>query len=78
MPALEHHHFGILHRNRGHDRLLSDTQSTGCIATIGTGSPQGVVAAPPGSDYRNLAGGAGSTLWVKQTGTGSTGWFAVA
>jgi hypothetical protein len=37
-----------------------------------------VVAAPPGSDYRNLAGGVGSTLWVKQTGTGNTGWFAVA
>jgi hypothetical protein len=62
----------------GHVRLLSDTQTTGCISTIGSGSPQGVVAAPPGSDYRNLAGGVGSTLWVKQTGTGDTGWFAVA
>ena len=62
----------------GHVRLLSDTEATGYIVTIGTGSPQGVIAAPPGSDYRNLSGGAGGTLWVKQTGTGTTGWFAVA
>jgi hypothetical protein len=62
----------------GHVRLLSDAEATGCIATIGHGSPQGVVTAPPGSDYRNLGGGVGSTLWVKQTGTGNTGWFAVA
>ncbi len=62
----------------GHVRMLSDSQTTGCIASIGTGSPQGVVTAPPGSDYRNLSGGAGTTLWVKQTGTGATGWFAVA
>ncbi|MCW3476552.1 right-handed parallel beta-helix repeat-containing protein [Limobrevibacterium gyesilva] len=62
----------------GHVRLSSDTEASGCIAGIGRGSPQGVVAAPPGSDYRNLDGGAGSTYWVKQTGTGSTGWVAIA
>jgi hypothetical protein len=37
-----------------------------------------VVTAPPGSDYRNLAGGAGSVFWIKQTGTGATGWVAIA
>lgn len=62
----------------GHVRLLSDAESTGCVSMIGRGTPQGVVSAPPGSDYRNLDGGAGSTWWVKQTGTGNTGWFAVA
>jgi hypothetical protein len=50
----------------------------GCIGLTGQGSPEGVVVAPPGSDYRNLAGGSGATLWVKQTGSGNTGWFAVA
>lgn len=50
----------------------------GCSVASGVGSPQGVVAAPAGSDYRNLAGGVGSTLWIKQSGTGTTGWFAVA
>jgi hypothetical protein len=36
------------------------------------------VTAPPGSDYRNLTGSAGSVFWIKQFGTGNTGWFAVA
>jgi hypothetical protein len=57
---------------------VSDSESTGCTTTIGSGSPQGVVTAPPGSDYRNLTGSAGSVFWIKQSGTGNTGWFAVA
>ena len=42
----------------------------------GTGSPEGVVAAQPGSLYCNSAGGAGTTLYVKQSGSGNTGWVA--
>ena len=42
----------------------------------GTGSPQGVVAAPMGSIYTNKAGGAGTTLYIKQSGVGKTGWVA--
>jgi hypothetical protein len=34
--------------------------------------------APPGSDYRNLNGGAGQTFWLKQSGVDSTGWIAIA
>jgi hypothetical protein len=43
----------------------------------GTGSPEGVVAAPLGSLYTNKSGGTGQTLWVKESG-GSTnaGWTA--
>lgn len=68
-----------LHPNgAGVVRITSDAAPEGVISTIGTGSPEGVVSAPPGSDYRNLAGGAGSTFWVKQTGTGPTGWVAIA
>jgi hypothetical protein len=37
-----------------------------------------VVAAPPGSDFRNLDGGVGSTLWVKQVGSDNQGWVAIA
>ncbi len=59
-------------------RITSDAAPEGVISTIGTGSPEGVIAAPPGSDYRNLAGGVGSTFWVKQTGTVATGWVAIA
>jgi hypothetical protein len=62
----------------GSFRLISDAESVGATSTIGRGSPAGIISAPPGSDYRNLNGGAGSTYWIKQTGTGSSGWFAVA
>jgi hypothetical protein len=59
-------------------RHVADGEAAGCISRIGRGSPQGVVAAAPGSDWRNLDGGAGSTYWIKQTGTGATGWVAIA
>jgi hypothetical protein len=44
----------------------------------GTGSPEGVVFAPAGSLYLNLSGGAGATLWVKESGSAfsNTGWVA--
>lgn len=44
---------------------------------IGNGSPNGVVVASPGSTYRNRLGGAGTTLYVKESGAGTnTGWVA--
>ena len=42
----------------------------------GIGSPQGVIAAPVGSLYTRTDGGTGTTLYVKETGTGNTGWVA--
>ena len=42
----------------------------------GSGSPEGVVSAPIGSLYTNTAGGASTTLYVKTSGTGATGWTA--
>jgi hypothetical protein len=62
----------------GRIRLTSTVQQTGCTSNVGTGAPEGVVTAPPGSDYRNLSGGSGTTFYIKRTGTGNTGWFAVA
>jgi hypothetical protein len=59
-------------------QLASATEATGCTSTVGRGAPTGLVEAPPGSDFRNLNGGVGSTLWVKQTGTDANGWVAVA
>lgn len=41
---------------------------------LGSGSPQSVVTASPGSLYLNTSGGAGTTLYVKESGTGNTGW----
>lgn len=43
----------------------------------GTGSPEGVVAAKVGATYQRLDGGAGTTLYVKESGDGTkTGWVA--
>ncbi|MCM3041725.1 hypothetical protein M3201_18690 [Paenibacillus motobuensis] len=42
----------------------------------GAGSPEGNVVAPVGSIYQRSDGGANTTLYVKQSGTGNTGWVA--
>jgi hypothetical protein len=43
---------------------------------FGTGSPEGVVTAPVGTAYLRDDGGAGTTLYVKDSGAGNTGWVA--
>ena len=65
-------------RGAGQLRLASANEATGATVSLGRGSPLGVVLAPPGSDYRNLDGGVGATFWIKQSGTGASGWVAVA
>lgn len=42
----------------------------------GTGSPEGVVAAVVGSLYTNVSGGTSTTLYVKTSGSSTTGWTA--
>lgn len=42
----------------------------------GAGSPEGAITAPVGSLYSRSDGGAGTSLYVKESGTGSTGWVA--
>lgn len=44
----------------------------------GTGSPEGVVTAPIGSYFTREDGGAGTSFYVKESGTGDTGWVAVS
>jgi hypothetical protein len=50
--------------------------TTAVFWTSGSGSPESVVTAPVGSIYTDTAGGAATTLYVKESGTGSTGWIA--
>jgi len=50
------------------------TAQPAVIVRAGTGSPEGVVTAPVGSLFLRMDGGAGTTLYVKQSGTGNTGW----
>jgi hypothetical protein len=43
----------------------------------GSGSPNGVIIGNPGNLYLNRSGGAGTTLYVKESGSGTnTGWIA--
>lgn len=44
--------------------------------TNGAGTPENVVTAPPGALYLDTNGGAGVTLYVKESGVGSVGWVA--
>jgi hypothetical protein len=57
--------------------FTNSAEPIGCTSTVGRGSPLGVVAAPPGSDFRNLNGGVGTTFWVKQANDDATGWAAI-
>ncbi len=46
-------------------------------AFSGVGTPEGFVAAPVGSIYQRLDGGASTSLYVKEDGgSGKTGWGA--
>lgn len=46
------------------------------IWTSGSGTPNGSVTAVIGSIYTDTSGSAGSVLYVKESGTGNTGWVA--
>jgi hypothetical protein len=50
--------------------------TAGVFFGSGTGSPEGVVTASVGALFTRTDGGAGTTLYVKETGTGNTGWAA--
>lgn len=52
--------------------------TTGPTLTAGTGTPEGVVTAPVGSVYHRTDGGSGTALYVKESGSGNTGWRAHA
>ncbi|OYN80411.1 hypothetical protein [Mycolicibacterium sphagni] len=54
---------------------ISGGSGTATISA-GTGSPEGVKTATVGSQYMRTDGGAGTTFYVKESGSGSTGWVA--
>lgn len=58
-------------------RLLQDIVELAPHTISGTGSPEGVTIGNVGDLYINKSGGAGTTLYVKETGNGTnTGWVA--
>lgn len=55
---------------------IQKNTSGGVFWKAGNNSPEGVVTANVGSLYSALNGAAGTTLYVKESGTGNTGWVA--
>lgn len=53
-----------------------NTIITSATIRSGTGTPEGAVTAPVGTLFLRTDGGAGTTLYVKESGTGNTGWAA--
>lgn len=72
-PALKRNGVGT-----GIEAKLADDSDFASIQSLyhrlGSGSPEGVVSAPTGALYSNLAGGELTTLYVKISGTSNTGW----
>lgn len=54
------------------------TNINGITIFTGSGSPEGVITANVGSIYLRLNGSSGTTLYVKENGTGKTGWSTTA
>lgn len=54
-------------------RLVSNS---GPLWLSGSGTPEGAVTAPVGSLFTRTDGGANTTLYVKESGSGNTGWVA--
>lgn len=50
--------------------------SGGVFDRAGAGSPEGVITGPVGSTWRRTDGGAGTVLYVKESGASNTGWVA--
>jgi len=58
------------------EKLYVRRFADGTTTNIGTGTPEGVVVAVPGSQYIRTDGGTNTSFYVKQSGTGNTGWGA--
>jgi len=56
--------------------VMGGTIAVPLNVSTGAGSPEAVVTAAVGSMYTRTDGGAGTTLYVKESGTGNTGWIA--
>lgn len=63
----------------GHQVMKNNKQrkwENGVVDAVGSGSPEGVLSAPVGSTYRRTDGGADTSFYVKESGSGNTGWVA--
>jgi len=60
--------------------VLADDSGFAAVQSLydrfGSGTPEGSVTAPVGAVYHRTDGGAGTSFYVKESGTGNTGWVA--
>jgi len=56
------------------DMVIDDANNVRIVS--GSGSPESVVTAGIGSTYHRTDGSTGTSFYVKESGTGSTGWIA--
>lgn len=60
----------------GAGKGLKFAGNSNVIWRVGAGTPEGAVTAPVGSLFTRTDGGAATTLYVKESGAGNTGWVA--
>jgi parallel beta-helix repeat protein len=63
-------------KESGTTRNNYDQDYSGTQHRSGGASPEGVVTAPVGSTFHRTDGGSATCLYVKESGTGNTGWVA--
>jgi hypothetical protein len=61
-----------------HEDWHENIHVTSNLIFSGTGTPETNVVAPVGSIFLRTDGGADSVLYTKESGTGNTGWSAMA
>jgi len=69
---------GLFSQRATFGTLRLGTGSTFCEIRTGTGSPETAVVGKVCDVYLRTNGGASTTLYVKETGTGNTGWATTA
>lgn len=57
-------------------KLTRAVNGQAALVLSGSGTPEANVTAPVGTLFLRTDGGASTTVYVKESGTGSTGWVA--
>jgi hypothetical protein len=61
-----------------HETWHENMHITSNLIFSGTGTPEGNQAAPVGAIFLRTDGGADTSLYTKESGTGTAGWSALA